>query len=245
LFYRRICQKYDCGDHRSRRDSSRAGPAGPLDSGFPSLIRQGLSVESGLNDGICVPLLLIALAAADVEDNVTTSAHALSIVAEEIGYGLLGGLVAGLAAAAVIAIAYRRNLISASWLQIIPVASAGLAFGVADALGGSGVIAAFFAGATFGTLVNRESEEASRLNEERGGLLGGVTFLIFGAVLLGPALENVSWRIALYAALSLSAVRMLPVAVAMIGTGARWRTVAFLGWLQARARVDRVRSDSR
>src|SRR5205823_12067227 len=58
---------------------------------LPSRIRQGLNVESGLNDGICVPLLLIALAVADVEDNATTSHHAISIVAEEIGYGLIRG----------------------------------------------------------------------------------------------------------------------------------------------------------
>ena len=201
---------------------------------LPSRIRQGLNVESGLNDGICVPLLLIALAAADVEDKVTSSHHALTVVAQEIGYGVLGGMAGGLAAAAVVAVAYRRNLITASWLQVIPIASAGLAFGLADGLGGSGVIAAFFAGATFGTLVHRESEEASRLNEELGGLLGGVTFLIFGAVLLGPALEHLTWRNILYAALSLTFVRMLPVAVAMIGTGARWRTVAFLGWFGPR-----------
>ncbi len=119
------------------------------------------------------------------------------------------------------AIAYRRDLISESWLQVIPVAGAGLAYGIAAALGGSGFIAAFVAGAIFGALVSRESEQASRLNEELGALLGGVTFLIFGAVLLGPALEHVSWQIALYAALSLTLVRMLPVAVAMIGTGAR------------------------
>lgn len=210
------------------------GQAVVTEPGLPSRIRQGLNVESGLNDGICVPLLLIALAAADVEDNVTSSHHALTVVAQEIGYGVLGGLAAGLAAAAVVAVAYRRNLITASWLQVIPIASAGLAFGLADGLGGSGVIAAFIGGATFGTLVNREAEQASRLNEELGGLLGGVTFLIFGAVLLGPALEHVTWRIALYATLSLTLVRMLPVAVAMIGTGARWRTVAFLGWFGPR-----------
>jgi sodium/hydrogen antiporter len=64
---------------------------------LPSRIRQGLNVESGLNDGICVPLLLIALAVADVEAKTTTSHHAVSIVAEEIGYGILGGVAAGLA----------------------------------------------------------------------------------------------------------------------------------------------------
>ena len=201
---------------------------------LPSRIRQGLNVESGLNDGICVPLLLIALAVADVEDKAVSGSHAISIVAEEIGYGILGGAAAGLAAAAVVVIASRRDLITGSWLQVIPVAGAALAYGVAVALGGSGFIAAFVAGAIFGTLASRESEEGSRLNEELGGLLGGVTFLIFGAVLLGPALKHVDWQIALYAVLSLTLVRVLPVAIAMIDSGARWPTVGFLGWFGPR-----------
>jgi sodium/hydrogen antiporter len=201
---------------------------------LPSRIRQGLNVESGLNDGICVPLLLIALAAADVEDRSMSGAHAVSIVAEEIGYGLVGGVAAGLAAAAVVAVGTRRNLISGPWLQVIPLAGAGLAYGVAAALGGSGFIAAFVAGAVFGALVSEESEVASRLNEEVGGLLGGVTFLMFGAILLGPALEHVSWQIVLYAVLSLTIVRMLPVAIAMWGSGASGPTVGFLGWFGPR-----------
>jgi NhaP-type Na+/H+ or K+/H+ antiporter len=96
---------------------------------LPSRLRQGLKIESGLNDGICVPLLLIALAAADVEDNSTSGHHAISIVAEQIGYGILGGVAAGLAAALVVAIAHPRNLITGSRLQVIPVAAAGLLSG--------------------------------------------------------------------------------------------------------------------
>ena len=126
---------------------------------LPSRIRQGLNVESGLNDGICVPLLLIALAAADVEDKSTSGHHALSIVAEQIGYGILGGVAAGLAAAAAVAFAYRRDLISGSWLQVIPVAAAGLAYGIAAALGGSGFIAAFVAGAIFGAPSSAQTRE--------------------------------------------------------------------------------------
>ena len=201
---------------------------------LPSRIRQGLNVESGLNDGICVPLLLIALAAADVEEHISSGAHAVSIVAEEIGYGLLGGVGAGLAVAAVVAIGARRSLIAGAWLQVIPVAGAGLAYGLAAALGGSGFIAAFVAGAQFGALASAESEAASRFNEEVGGLLGGVTFLIFGAVLLGPTLEHVTWQMALYALLSLTVIRMLPVAIALAGSGARRRTVGFLGWFGPR-----------
>jgi NhaP-type Na+/H+ or K+/H+ antiporter len=201
---------------------------------LPSRIRQGLNIESGLNDGICVPLLLIALAAAEVDDKVTQAHHAVAIVSEEIGYGIVGGIAAGVAAAGVVAIAYRRRLISGSWLQVIPLAGAALSYGIASALGGSGFIAAFLAGAIFGRLAGGESEAASRLDEEIGALLGGITFLVFGAVLLGPALKHVSWQIGFYALLSLTLVRMLPVAIAMIGSGARRPTLAFLGWFGPR-----------
>lgn len=72
------------------------------------------------------------------------------------------------------------------------------------------------------------------MNEELGALLGGVTLLVFGAVLLGPTLMHVSWQIALYAGLSLTVVRMLPVAIAMLGSSAEWPTVGFLGWFGPR-----------
>jgi sodium/hydrogen antiporter len=201
---------------------------------LPLRIRQGLNVESGLNDGICVPLLLIALAIAEADDSAITAHHAVTIVIEEIGYGIVGGVAAGVAASAITVLGDRRRLISPSWLQVIPVASAALAYEIAVALGGSGFIAAFVAGIIFGGLASRESEEASRLNEELGALLGGVTFLVFGAILLGPALKHVSWQIALYAVLSLTVVRMLPVAIAMIGTRAKLPTIAFLGWFGPR-----------
>ncbi|HET6866483.1 MAG TPA: cation:proton antiporter [Solirubrobacteraceae bacterium] len=210
------------------------GEAVVTDAGLPSRIRQGLNVESGLNDGICVPLLLIALAVADVEGRVASSHHALSVVAEEIGYGIVGGAAAGLIVAAVTTHAHRRDLITGTWLQVVPIAGSALAYGIAVALGGSGFIASFLAGGIFGALAGEESEEASRLNEEIGGLLGGLTFLLFGAILLGPTLQHLTWQIVLYGVLSLTVVRMLPVAIAMFGTGATWPTVGFLGWFGPR-----------
>jgi sodium/hydrogen antiporter len=201
---------------------------------LPSRIRQGLNVESGLNDGMCVPLLFIVLASAEVESDVASGHGAITIIAEEIGYGIVGGVAAGALVSALVATAGRRELITGPWLQVIPVAGATLAYAVAAALGGSGFIAAFLAGGIFGGLVERESEEAARLSDEVGDVLDGVTFVVFGAVLLGPALAHVDWRVALYAALSLTVVRMAPVAIAMLGTRARSRTVAFLGWFGPR-----------
>jgi sodium/hydrogen antiporter len=201
---------------------------------LPSRIRQGLNVESGLNDGICVPLLLIALAAAETQANVTTQQHAVKLVGEAIGYGILGGVIAGALAAAVVVLAGRRELISGPWLQITPVAGAALAYGIASPLGGSGFIAAFVGGMVFGGLRRRGEGEDTFLLDEMGGLLDGVTFLLFGAVLLGPSLGHLSWQVLLYAVLSLTVVRMLPVALAMWGTHAKAPTVGFLGWFGPR-----------
>ena len=201
---------------------------------LPSRIRQGLNVESGLNDGICVPLLLIALAAAEKQADITTQSHAVTVVGEEIGYGILGGVIAGALGAAVIVVAGRRKLISPSWLQITPVAAAALAYGIANPLGGSGFIAAFVGGMVFGGLRRRGEGEDTFLLDQLGGLLDAVTFLLFGAILLGPSLGHLTWQVAVYAVLSLTVVRMIPVAIAMLGTRARPPTVAFLGWFGPR-----------
>ncbi len=129
------------------------GQAVVSDSRLPLRVRQGLNVESGLNDGICVPLLYIAIAVADVESSLTCGHSALTVAAEEIGYGLLGGLAAGALTGAIVLLAGRRELISPAWRQVAPVAGAALAYGIAVALGGSGFIAAFVAGMCFGWLL--------------------------------------------------------------------------------------------
>jgi NhaP-type Na+/H+ or K+/H+ antiporter len=200
----------------------------------PPRIRQGLNVESGLNDGICVPLLFIAVATADVQSDVTGGRDAGTLLLEEIGYGVVGGVVAGLIVVAIVRIAGRRQLIEGAWLQVVPAAGAALAYGIAIGLHGSGFIAAFVAGGIFGGLLARDPAEVNRLAEEVGNVLNGVTFLIFGAVLLGPALGHLSWDLVLYAVLSLTVVRMLPVALAMLGTRPRPVTLAFMGWFGPR-----------
>jgi NhaP-type Na+/H+ or K+/H+ antiporter len=201
---------------------------------LPSRIRQGLNVESGLNDGICVPLLFIALAAAGAERGSFSAAHAARIVVEEIGYGLLGGAIAGLAGALVLRFAVPRGLIDGGWLKIVPVATAALAYGVADPLGGSGFIAAFVAGLLFGALYRPSGGEVTDLLDDLGQLANAVTFVVFGAAIVGPALAGLTWTAAGYAVLSLTVVRMLPVAVSLLGTHARPPTTGYLGWFGPR-----------
>ena len=205
------------------------GSAVVTDDRLPQVVRQSLNVESGLNDGICVPLLLILLATA-----AGAVSHPLRVVVEEIGYGVLCGAGAALLSAGIVVLAGRRNLIDRTWQQIVPLATTIAAYGAANALGGSGFIAAFVAGALFGLLAKDEVAQAMLFTEETGATLDAVTFLVFGAVLLGPAFKHMSWQILLYAVLSLTVVRMLPVAIALVGTHARPATVAFMGWFGPR-----------
>ena len=187
-----------------------------------------------MNDGICVPLFFVALAVALAEDGAIGDGAAAELVLEKIGYGVLGGVVAGAAAAAVVIYAGGRRFIDATWLQVVPLAGALLGYGLAEAIGGSGFIAAFVGGMVFGGLRRRRGGDISYLMEQTGAVLAAVTFVVFGAILLGPALRDLTWQIALYAILSLTLVRMVPVAIAMLGTSARRPTVAFLGWFGPR-----------
>jgi sodium/hydrogen antiporter len=124
--------------------------------------------------------------------------------------------------------------VGSTWLQTIPLAGAALAYGIAAPLGGSGFIAAFVAGMVFGALTRGRGAATEYLIEEAGGIFGAITFVIFGAILLGPALGDLTWGVAAYAALSLTVVRMVPVAIALLGTRARRQTVGFIGWFGPR-----------
>ncbi|WP_017681548.1 cation:proton antiporter [Rhodococcus ruber] len=201
---------------------------------LPSRVRQGLNVESGLNDGICVPLFLIVLAVARAESGAIGDGAAVRLVAEQIGFGIVAGVGAGAIAGTVLVVVGRRYPLDHLWRQIVPVAAAALAYTVAVPLGGSGFIAAFVGGLTFGALERRSEGEVSHLIDETGDLFNAVTFIVFGAVLLGPALGRLSWTMAVYAVLSLTVVRMVPVALALIGLHARGPTVAFVGWFGPR-----------
>src|SRR3954469_4400148 len=210
------------------------GQAVVSDERVPSRIRQGLNVESGLNEGLCVPLFFVAIAIAETDAGTSSAHSALQLVVEQLGYGLVGGAVAGVLGGIALRLEAHRKLIEPHWQQILSLACALLAAGIASALGGSIFIAAFTGGFLFGTLRGDTAAEVTYLVDEGGELFNAVTFIVFGAVILGPLLDEITWQVIVYALLSLTVVRMLPVALAMLGTGARGPTVAFLGWFGPR-----------
>jgi sodium/hydrogen antiporter len=211
------------------------GQAVVTDERLPTSLRQGLNVESGLNDGLCVPALVIALTLADTATDALSGAEAGRVIAESIGYGLLMGAVAGVAAAAV----QRRATTSgdeeqAQWRFLLTLVAAGLAYGLAVPLGGSGFIASFVAGLIFGGAGRARRDAAPLQAQDLGALLNALTFILFGAAFLRPLLERTTWDVALYALLSLTVVRMLPVAIATLGTRSSPATIAYLGWFGPR-----------
>jgi NhaP-type Na+/H+ or K+/H+ antiporter len=215
-----------------------------VDQRVPGRIRQALNVESGLNDGICVPLLFVALALALAEGGEATPSAALLGVVEELAAGVLAGLVIGGLGAYAARLGRRAGTMGAAWGQMVPLAAAVGAYGLAVPLGGSGFIAAFVGGAAFGILGRRWAESAepaaeveshpNELLEVLGSLLTAATFLAFGAGILIPLLGAVRPEHIVYAVLSLTAIRMLPVALSLIRSRARPPTVAFIGWFGPR-----------
>jgi NhaP-type Na+/H+ or K+/H+ antiporter len=209
------------------------GQAVVTDDALPLRIRQGLNVESGLNDGLCVPLLTIALVIAQTEAHDLAAADAFRLVLEAIGSGVVGGVVAGGVAAYVLRVARASGWMEAHWIQVVPVVGAAGSFGIADARGGSGFIAAFVGGVVFGIVIGEHTIPAA-FAEELGGVLNGLTLIVFGAAVLGGLWSDIGLVEVGYAVLSLTVVRMVPVAIAMLGSGARGPTVLFLGWFGPR-----------
>jgi sodium/hydrogen antiporter len=203
------------------------------DESVPARVRQALDVESGLNDGLSVPFFLVALDIANAELKGGVGSAVLSNAAAQIGWGVVGGVAAGAGGGLLFLLAERRGWFGSGWRQLLPLAAALLAFAISGGLGGSGFIAAFVGGMVFGR-VSREHGAASLFTEETGDLLACLVWIGFGALALGPVLAHLTWQVVLYAVLSLTVVRMVPVAIAMLGRGVRWPTVAFMGWFGPR-----------
>ena len=203
------------------------------DPSVPPRVRQALDVESGLNDGLAVPFFLVALDIANAELKGGVPSAVLHNAASQIGWGLFGGLIAGIGGGLLFRLAESRGWLGGGWRQILPLATAVLAFSVAFGLGGSVFIAAFVGGMAFGR-TSGEHGAAGLFTEETGDLLAAAVWIGFGALVVGPTLTHLTWQIVLYAALSLTVVRMVPVAIALLGRGARAPTVAFIGWFGPR-----------
>jgi NhaP-type Na+/H+ or K+/H+ antiporter len=200
----------------------------------PARLREGLNVESGLNDGMCVPVLLVFLALATGESHGEGGAFlALTLVAEEIGIGAVVGIVFAYLAVKILRIASKNGWFTDIWVQIPVVGLALACFATADRLHGSGYIAAFVGGLVFGHMTRR-THELVKAGEGIAELLAMLTWIVFGAVAVGQSWMGMTWPVLLYSVLSLTVIRMLPNILALTRSGEGWEPKFFLAWFGPR-----------
>jgi NhaP-type Na+/H+ or K+/H+ antiporter len=201
----------------------------------PERFREGLNVESGLNDGICVPILFVFLTLAEG----TTEGHRpgmLTVIylVEEIGIGVAVGVLVTGVAVALLRLARKRGWHSEVWEQLPVVATAFACFATAQALGGSGFIASFVGGLFFNARIFASHERLLESAEGVGKAFSLITWVVFGAVVLDPTLRRLTWQVALYGVLSLTVIRMAPVFFSLAGMGLRTEAKLFTGWFGPR-----------
>lgn len=211
------------------------GAATVLNPVVPVRIRRVLNVESGLNDGLATPVVLFAIAAIAGEEGSAPRASLAEAVIE-LAVGVVAGAAVGATGGLLLGWSRRRDLSSrhtrAIGVLMVPI----LAYSFADLIGGNAFVAAFVAGTAFAGVAAwaEEEESALDLTEMLSEPLGFAVWFVFGLAALPLVWSAVGWPEALFAVLSLTAFRMLPVAAALIGTGLRGRTVAFIGWFGPR-----------
>ena len=211
------------------------GKAVITNKAVPVQIREGLNIESGLNDGLCVPILFVFIALAlgsGVEGGSTMLA--LKLVIQELGIGLVVGLGLSAVGTWLLRWCWNQGWVTEIWKQVTVVGLAIACFSVAQSLHGSGYIAAFTGGLLFGFVAKEATHRLVLAAEGTGETLALMTWLVFGATVIGQSVQYFTWEMLVYALLSLTIIRMLPIFLSLTGTGESTASKLFLGWFGPR-----------
>lgn len=210
------------------------GKAVVTNTDVPPDIREGLNVESGLNDGICVPILFLFLTLATSEVEGETSLLALRLAGEAIGIGGAVGCGLTLLGIWLLRKCEKRDWVSETWRQVTVPALAVTCFAVTQWLGGSGFIACFAGGMLFGWIERKHKHRLLLAAEGTGDTLALITWVIFGSTVVVLAVDSFSWETILYALFSLTLIRIVPVFLALAGMNLRTEEKLFMGWFGPR-----------
>jgi sodium/hydrogen antiporter len=203
------------------------------DPTVPSRIRRVLNVESGLNDGIATPIVLVAIAGVAADEGIG-GVHGPGHALVALLVGLLVGVLVGGAGGVLIRHARRRRWLSEELSGPATLALALLAYTGTLLVDGNGFVAAFVGGLVFGNTAGPGGEKEAYFVEQSADLAAMISWLIFGALAV-PAIGHwFEWPVFAYALLSLTAIRMVPVALALLGSGFDRFSVAFIGWFGPR-----------
>ena len=200
----------------------------------PVRIRQAINIESGLNDGIALPAVLLFAALASAHQGATGASEWARFGLLQVTLGPLMGVAVGYVGARVLDESVERGWTNSSFQGIGILSLAVFVYVLAELVGGNGFIAAFVGGMVFGHTLRHPCTFLFEFMETEGQLLMLVTFLVFGATLLPEGIANVSLSIVLYAVLSLTVIRMIPIAISLLGSGLSLNSHLFLGWFGPR-----------
>ena len=208
------------------------GAATVLNPSVPVRVRRILNVESGLNDGLATPVVLFAIAAAAG----ATPEHAVVVALEELAVGVVVGVAGGYLSGRLLEWARLRGRAESGLLPVAALTIPLLCYYGAISVHGNGFVAAFTAGTAYATSrAGVEHTHASLgMTDRLSALLGYAVWLLLGITLAQHLDWLVRWQSLVFAVLSLTVLRMLPVAVCLFGTGLRWPTVLFVGWFGPR-----------
>jgi NhaP-type Na+/H+ or K+/H+ antiporter len=211
------------------------GEAVVKDQVVPAKVRNALNVESGLNDGISVPVFLLLLAFLKVHtiDEVTWQ-FGLGLFAKEIGIGLAVGSVVMYLGARLLLFAEVRKWIGTAWKPVIVVTLALSCFSLADILGGSGFIACFTGGFIYGAINKKYKSNLQEHAEGLGNVLTFLIWIIFGSFVISTYFRDFTWLVMLYALISLTLVRIVPVMIALTRSKVTLKEKLFIGWFGPR-----------
>lgn len=202
------------------------------DTRVPPRVRRVLNVESGLNDGIASPFVVLFTVMATTQGG--AEGWLVGAIVETGTAVIVGGLVGGLGAWLLV-VADARGWTSGTYRQVVYGSLALAAFGLSAVAGGNGFIAAFVAGIAFRRVGNRRIVDAQHLTEGLTVLMSVVVWLLFGAALAGSVIAGgIVVAAVVYALVSLTVIRMVPVAIALSGAHLRKEPVAFIGWFGPR-----------
>ena len=201
----------------------------------PEKIRQTISTESGLNDGIALPPILICIAVlSDPSGEDIGIAYWLTFILKQFVYGpIIGGLV-GWLGGRLVDFASERGWMNHPFQRLASISLAILAYSLAESVHGNGFIAAFFAGLLLGARTEPTRERLQEFGEAGSHALILVVFLLFGMLFVPVTYQYWDWRVMVYALLSLTIIRMLPVSISLMGAGLPRTTVLFIGWFGPR-----------
>jgi NhaP-type Na+/H+ or K+/H+ antiporter len=210
------------------------GLAVVVNPAVPARIRRALNVESGLNDGIATPFVTLFLTLVLAEEGLE-SGHWAAEAAKDIGLAIVAAVAVGVIGGRLLVLARARGWTSAMSEELTVLALALLSYVGAVAIGGNGFVAAFVGGLLFGASTASGVHEPVEFTETIGLFASFFVWTVFGALFVGPAITGHIEPVAiLYAVVSLTLVRMVPVAAALASTGLRRDTVAFMGWFGPR-----------